>query len=279
MPRPGEGYATALSGVSSTVRGALLLVGLAPALTIAIVLIATRPAEVTPGAYVALGDSFSSGVGAERYSSGSGICLRSPQSYVQRLGRTVSSFRACAGARTADVLRHQLRPFPTGTDLVTITIGGNDAGFADVLGACLLGAPATCDRRVDRAERFVRDELPGRLRRVYRAIRKRGPGATVVVAGYPRLFAGARWCSPTGRIDAGEQRRLNAGSDLLARTIAAEVGRHPGFRFADVREAFRGHGICSSAPQLHGVKRPAFASFHPNVAGYATYARVIRAAL
>jgi lysophospholipase L1-like esterase len=265
-----------LTGVSSTLRWALLAVGFGPAVAMAVVLIATRPsAEPAPGAYVALGDSYSAGIGAERYDDAAGACLRSPQSYVQQLGRSVSSFRACGGATTGDVLRRQLAPFPHDTELVTITIGGNDAGFADVLRTCLRGSPAACDRRVARAERFVRDDLPGRLRRVYSAIRERAPQATVVVAGYPRLFAARPWCSAVGRIDEREQRRLNAGSDLLARTIATEVRRRRGFRFADVRAAFDGHGICSGAPHIRGVSRPAIFSFHPNVRGYGTYATVV----
>lgn len=229
-----------------------------------------------PGAYVALGDSYSSGVGAGSYLRESGACLRSRRAYPHGLGRPVTLFRACGGARTADVLSGQLAPFPAGTRLVTITIGGNDAGFADVLERCLFGSPEACGRRVDAAERFVRRALAARLRRVYAAIRERAPHATVVVAGYPRLFAGRPWCGPVGTIDEREQRRLNAGADLLARTIAAEVRRHRGFRFADVREAFQGGGVCADAPRILGLTRPGFASFHPTARGQATYARVIR---
>ena len=230
----------------------------------------------TPGAYVALGDSYASGVGAGDYLREAGACLRSRRAYPYGLGRPVTSFRACGGARTGDVLGAQLEPFPSDTRLVTITIGGNDAGFADVLQRCLFGSARACDRRVDAAERFVRGELPGRLRRVYAAIRERAPEATVVVTGYPRLFAERPWCGGVGRIDEREQRRLNAGADLLVRTIAAEVERHRGFRFADVREAFEGGGVCASAPRILGATRPGFASFHPTARGQATYARVIR---
>ena len=173
------------------------------------------------GAYVALGDSYSSGVGAGGYLREAGACLRSRRAYPYGLGRAVTSFRACGGARTDDVLGTQLEPFPTDTRLVTITIGGNDAGFADVLERCLFGSPRACSRRVDAAERFVRSELPARLRRVYAAIRERAPEATVVVAGYPRLFARRPWCGAVGRIDEAEQRRLNEGANLLVRTIAA----------------------------------------------------------
>lgn len=264
-----------MPGVSSALTRFVLAVALAAGVTVSAVLIAARTTAGS-AAYVALGDSYSSGIGAERYFPSSGTCLRSPQSYVHQLGRTVSSFRACGGATSGDVLRRQLKPFPRDTRLVTITIGGNDAGFAEVLDTCLFRAPAACDRRIDRAEQFVRAHLPRRLRRVYEAIRDRAPRATVAVAGYPRLFARRPWCGPIGRIDDREQRRLNEGSNLLARTIRGEVRRHHGFRFVDVREAFNGHGVCSAAPRIHGVSQPWIYSFHPNVRGYATYERAIK---
>jgi lysophospholipase L1-like esterase len=229
-------------------------------------------AGAAAGAYVALGDSYSSGLGA---GGSAGACLRSRGAYAYRLGRAVTALRACAGATTADVLSRQLAPFPGDTRLVTITIGGNDAGFADLVERCLFASRPACSARVERAERFVRRDLPARLRRVYAAIRERAPDATVVVAGYPRLFARRPWCDPVGMIDEREQRRLNEGANLLARTIAAEVGRHPGFRFADVREAFNGGGICARSPRIHGVTSRSDA-FHPTARGYATYARVIR---
>lgn len=265
-------------GVSAAVKRVLPAVALLAAGVVSGVLIASRTVA-TSASYVALGDSYSSGIGAERYASDSGACLRSPQSYVHRLERRISSFRACGGATTGDVLRRQLGSFPGDTRLVTITIGGNDAGFGAVLDRCLFGARDHCERHIRSAERFVRRGLSARLRRVYAAIRERAPRATVVVAGYPRLFARRPWCGPIGTIDEREQRRLNEGADLLARTTAAEVRRHRGFRFVDVREDFDDHAICSRTPRIHGVTAPRVNSFHPTVAGYATYARAIRRAL
>ena len=239
---------------------------------------AQSPADEPPDAYVALGDSYSSGVGAGRYVLSSGACQRSKQSWVYGLGRPVSSFRACAGATTGTVLAGQLRAFPANTRLVTISIGGNDAGFVEVLTTCLLSTPARCSARVTKAERFVRRTLPARLDRVYDAIRRRAPKATVLVVGYPRLFAG-RPCGSAGQIDVREQRRLNDASNALARTTAATVRRHSGFRFVDVREAFNGAGVCSPAPRIQGVIDPMIDAFHPNMAGYRTYARVVKARL
>ncbi|MEA2190344.1 MAG: hypothetical protein QOI73_465, partial [Solirubrobacteraceae bacterium] len=136
-----------------------------------------------PAAYVAIGDSYSSGVGTETYTEESGACLRSTQSYVHLLDRRVSSFRACAGATTGGVIDLQLKPFPKNTKLVTLTVGGNDAGFLAVIATCLLKGTAACEKRIDQAERYARGELSGRLGRTFDAIRRRAPDATVVVAG------------------------------------------------------------------------------------------------
>ncbi|MEA2190809.1 MAG: hypothetical protein QOI73_930 [Solirubrobacteraceae bacterium] len=233
----------------------------------------------SPGGYVALGDSYSSGLGAERYTHESGACLRSSQSYVHQLGRKVTSFRACAGASTDGVLDLQLKHFPANTRLVTITVGGNDAGFLAVFSTCLLRPAATCDRRVAKAERYVRGELAGRLGHVYDAIRRRAPDADVVVAGYPRLVERGPWCGEFGKLDDREQRRLNEAADLLATVMAAEVRRHPGFRFVDARAAFAGHGACADEPWINASRSPGIYSFHPNVRGYVEYARLIKRAL
>lgn len=233
---------------------------------------APAPAPAATGAYVALGDSYASGVGAGRTS---GACQRSRRAYAYRLGRPVSAFRACGGATTASLRRTQLAAFPAGTRLVTVTIGGNDAGFVDVLETCLFGADDVCGDRVRTAEAFVREELAERLRGVYEAIRDRAPRARVLVVGYPRLFARTSWCSRVGEISEREQRRLNEASNLLARTTQAEVRRHDGFRFLDVRAAFNGRGVCSRSPQVLGVTSPLTDSFHPTARGQATYARVI----
>jgi lysophospholipase L1-like esterase len=237
------------------------------------------PAPAVSTRYVALGDSYSSGLGTTKFIASSGACKRSRQAYPYLLGRKLVSFRACAAGTTEDVLDPQLKSFPSDIRLVTITIGGNDAGFADVVSTCLFGAPSVCKRRVDSASTFIRTKLPAKLRRTYAAIRKQAPKATVVVAGYPRLFA-EKGCKGAGEINVAEQRMLNGGSDLLARTIATEVGKHARFRFADVRDAFDGHGLCSSSPRITGINNGSiFSAFHPNPAGYIAYARVIQARL
>ena len=88
------------------------------------------------------------------------------------------------------------------TDLVTITIGGNDAGFADVVTACFVEddchlqkvyLPNSTDTRQDRLHAFIDGEagLRGRLRQLYGEIRSATEeNATVLVLEYPQIVSG-----------------------------------------------------------------------------------------
>src|SRR5690349_4230487 len=116
--------------------------------------IAAGPAAADPlaqaGKYVALGDSYSSGTGAGSYGS-SGSCKRSANAYAQLWANANAPssfvFVACSGAVTTDVINNQVGALTADTSLVTISIGGNDAGFADVMTDCNLGSDSDCVAR------------------------------------------------------------------------------------------------------------------------------------
>jgi hypothetical protein len=123
----------------------------------------TPSPTVPPIGYTALGDSYSSGDGIGQYQAGSAAssdqCNRSVLAYpplsdaARRLGKL--TFVACAGAVTSDLVSpnhdgntnpvtHAIEPaqissIPVHTKSVTLTIGGNDAGFASVLTSCVTG--------------------------------------------------------------------------------------------------------------------------------------------
>lgn len=242
-------------------------------LAVASVLFAAAPAQAATTDYVALGDSYSSGLGAGDYVDTH--CHTSEHAYGYQVARHIDakpSFQACAGAVTADVLDKQVEHLSKGTDLVTISIGGNDAGFADVIKQCNI--PFTdCMDDIERAEKFITGELPGRLDKVYDAIADRAPNAHVIVVGYPRLFRGDN-CSVINSIDSDERAALNKTSDLLAHTIKERVADH-GFTFIDVRPAFKQHEICDSEPWVNGLTYPILDSYHPNRDGQDAYARLI----
>jgi hypothetical protein len=149
-----------------------------------------------------------------------------------------------------------------------VSVGGNDAGFADVITQCALPWPWSCTSHVNNANAYIRDTLPGALDDLYTQVRTRAPNARVAVVGYPRLFNGEE-CNLGARISRAEQTSLNATADLLATTTAARAAAH-GFRFVDVRAAFTGHAVCDDVEWLNGLSNPVLESYHPNVAGHAS---------
>ncbi|MFE9256903.1 SGNH/GDSL hydrolase family protein [Streptomyces sp. NPDC006879] len=220
--------------------------------------------------YVALGDSYSSGVGAGSYESSSGGCKRSTKAYPRLWANANApssfSFTACSGARTGDVLSGQLAPVNSGTDLISITIGGNDAGFADVMTTCVLYSESTCLNRIAQARSYVDTTLPGKLDQVYAAIDSRAPHAEVVVLGYPRFYRLGGTC--VAGLSERERAAINDAADYLNAATAKRAADF-GFTFASVVPAFTGHEICASGTAwLHSVNWWNIGeSYHPTASG------------
>jgi lysophospholipase L1-like esterase len=217
--------------------------------------------------YAALGDSYSSGVGAGSYGS-SGSCYRSskayPQLWTNAHSGTSLTFLACSGARTGDVIG-QANSIPSSATLVTVTVGGNDAGFADVMQSCTLGSDSACVSRVNTAKTYINGTLPPLLTNTYNAIKAKAPGARLVVLSYPRFYTvpGSCW---VGLSDT-KRSAINSGADALASVIQQRAAS-AGATFVDVRPSFAGHNICSSADDyLHSLTWPVIESYHPTVAG------------
>jgi lysophospholipase L1-like esterase len=239
----------------------------------------TGPAQAAGPAYVALGDSYSAGNGAGNYISSSGDCHRSNSAYPALWASAHSpssfTFAACSGAVTSDVTGSQLGGLNSSTGLVTLTIGGNDAGFSDVITTCVTGSDSTCVNRVNTAENFVRSSLTGRLDTVYNAIHAKAPNAHVVVLGYPDLYTLNVFCIG---LSATKHQKIDEAADVLDTTIASAAAAH-GFTFGDVRSTFKGHELCSGDDYLHSlVISPSFESYHPTATGHsAGYLPVLNA--
>jgi lysophospholipase L1-like esterase len=256
-------------------RALTRLLGIAAAITLSITGIATASAASTT--YVALGDSYSSGLGTGSYLNDGTSCSRSAYAYpaldAVRLGLTLT-LRACAGATVADVRQTQLDALSGTTGYVTVTAGGNDIGFASVLTECAKPAWfSDCNGAIDAAVAVIRTQLPASLAGLYGDIRAKAPNARTVVLGYPRLFNGID-CHLLTWFSGAEMTRLNATADLLDSTTAAAASA-AGFAFVDPRATFTGHAVCSSSPWINNLTWPVEASFHPNKAGQAGYAAVL----
>ena len=226
-------------------------------------------ADAAPAAtnYAAVGDSYAAGVGTQ--SSYDNSCDRSAKGYpsLWAAAHSVSAFTnvACTGAKTSDVISGQVGSLSSANTVVTVTIGGNDAGFTNTMESCILGGDSGCKTAVDKATSFVNTTLPGLLDNTYNAIRGHASNATVYVVGYPRFYQVGGSCS-VGLSDTSRG-YINSGADTLDSAISAAASRH-GFRFVDVRTAFTNHGICSSSSWLNSVTWPVVNSYHPNASGY-----------
>ena len=222
------------------------------------------------GNYVALGDSYASGVGAPPYAEGTDVeggnrCKRAAAAYAHqvadRTGKTLD-FGACSGswtkhfykARTPWKEPAQLDHLSASTGLVTFSIGGNDAGFATIFSKCVTAAPfSNCSSNkeiTDQVDSTI-DALAGKGKQdgvysydtVMSDIATRAPNATVVAVGYPRMFApqGAGQILPVpGRCEGVtkvDQRWINARTNELNAAAGAAAQRH-GYQFADTSGAF-----------------------------------------
>jgi lysophospholipase L1-like esterase len=247
------------------------MVALAAA-TLAVPLLGPAPAHAAAPSYVALGDSYSSGVGTRTYLADGTSCQRSVYAFPSLIAAArgyALNFRACSGAKVSDVTSTQLGALSASTAYVTISVGGNDAGFTSVLTTCAQpGWLSDCSGAITKARSYINNTLPGSLSTLYAAIRGKAPNAKVVVVGYPRLFNGEdcnalTWFSPS------EESSLNGTADLLNSLLAAAASAR-GFAFANPTSAFLGHAVCGSPEWLNGLSSPVSESYHPNRTGHAS---------
>jgi lysophospholipase L1-like esterase len=218
--------------------------------------------------YVALGDSYSSGVGA---GDTSGSCDQSPNAYGPLWAAANDpasfTFAACSGATTSSVISSQLSALSPSTTLVSITIGGNDVGFASIMETCVLESTSSCESAVSAAETYANDTLPGNLDTLFADIQADAPNAQVVVLDYPDFYdLSVPIC--IGLSTADHEAIDNGINDLdgVIQTAANDYG----FYFADVRSQFSGHELCDGAGWLNSVDIfDIDSSYHPTATGQA----------
>ena len=263
-----------------------------------------------PARYVALGDSFASGEGLPPYEPGTDTavnqCHRSAaQSYPELLeDRRLPRFDrltsvACSGALTAALVANvpdrsdepaQVAALTERTRTVTVTVGGNDIGFAPVLVDCIYspvqvpdvqqlipGRPG-CQQRLD-AGVSARIALlagpagdgsaaPLSIAGVIAAIHERAPKARIYVSGYPELL-GTRVTSPAGCLvgqlgqvplfitaaDASWIRAKVADLNAAIRTgVARAQAAGVRARYVEVADDFAGHNVCDTGERwVNGV--------------------------
>jgi lysophospholipase L1-like esterase len=217
--------------------------------------------------YVALGDSYSSGVGT---GSESGSCQQSSQAYGPLWAAANApasfTFAACTGAKIPDVESSQLSALSASTTLVSITIGGNDVGFSTIMETCVLDSDSSCESAINAGVSAAQNTLPAQFATLYSDIRAAAPNAKVVYLDYP-LFYDTSVSGCIG-LDSTKHTALNNGINTIDNDFkaAATAG---GATFADVRSAFAGHELCDSSAWLHSVNvLDINQSYHPNASGH-----------
>lgn len=250
-----------------------------------------QPDRVTLDAgdsYVALGDSYTSG---PRIGRATGIegCEQTARNYPHLLAARLDLDLvdvSCGGATTANLLsgRHlgsgeqvppQLDAVRPDTDLVTLSLGGNDGRvFNDLVSTCV--GLATTDRNgspcADRDEDDpgnITEALAGvtdNLVEGIEEIRRRAPQAIVVVVGYPQVFPESGSCRERLPLARGDVRFAH---DVMRRLIEAqrEAADRAGAEYVDVMAASAGRDICSDDPWIAGIVPDGRAlAYHPYAA-------------
>lgn len=264
--------------------------------------------------YVALGDSYSSGEGLGSYESGTdqagvNMCHRSEGAYPRLLAANgglplnlgTNGFAACSGAKTASITLGavdneegpQLDKITANTDLITMTIGGNNMNFAafgqdcywnDCSGAGKSTAIANISNNVIAQMEYTLGTIRDRL------INLDNEDATVLILGYPHVVTdspymanlaavGCEWLNSTN--EANAIRDVVTTLNTAVKNEVDAIGYD--FHFISATGSgspFTSHELCRNSfvygmPYFFNVSIPVTTSFHPNTLGHEAYAELV----
>jgi lysophospholipase L1-like esterase len=278
-----------------------------------------------PIVWAALGDSYSAGIGGSTPTTRRKGCERDDgATFASRSLRQIQiqdpsvrielRLAACSGDNTKDLRVNQLNA-AKGASLVTMTVGGNDLGFTDILVRCVLvGCPSTDQPSDDLVGLKAASGLSGwetledRLKSLFVDIQNAMVrGGSLVLLQYPVPFLEApdRACSsgivPFGSDDQALSNaavvRLNSAIQTAARDAADQVRETGGTANITVLEwqqptpvikqlmvrgrkrsvAFNPHGACTALPMVNGVSLTGefTDSFHPTDEGHQLVAEIL----
>lgn len=266
------------------------------ALFVSLVLVAP-PAQAHGGhgpvRYVALGDS---------YSAASGVlppdltappqCLRSTANYPHVIAAATGARLTdvtCGGADTGDYLTAQypgvapqLDAVTRDTQVITMTIGGNDSGvFIDSITRCgaaglsTLGRGSPCrDRYGSSFEDIIRTTTYPSLVQTLRAVRAKAPRAEIAILGYPSILPATGGCFPQMPVAEGDVPYLRGVQATLDDAIR-RAAKAAGVTYVDLSRVSEGHDACQPlgvrwVEPVVGGTNPVVV--HPNALGAARMA-------
>jgi lysophospholipase L1-like esterase len=244
------------------------------------------------GHYVALGDSFAAGPFIPIQRLDPLGCARSTRNYPSLIAEAlhVTQFTdvSCSAAVSENMTVAQTVPLGSNapqfnalrhnTDLVTVTIGGNDIGYTDIILTCAqlsfsdpLGDPCRRHAAAGGSDLYAERILAAapKVADVLRGIRERSPDATVVLVGYLRILPPAGGCWPVVPISRGDVPYLDGLEQQLTKMLATQAEANEAV-FIDAYAASLGRDTCQ-LPTVKWVEgllptSPAY-PVHPNGAG------------
>jgi lysophospholipase L1-like esterase len=227
--------------------------------------------------YVAMGSSYAAGPGILPMVAGSPLrCARSTLDYAHVLARlrTLSLVDVtCSAATTFDVLHAgqysqpaQLDAVTPQTQLVTVTIGGNDVFYmANLIGlSCDRSAAAACKVAPDAEVEARFAMLPDSLRQIVAGARMRSPAVRVVFVTYFTVLPESGTCDRVA-LTAEQADHMRGVAARLAK-ITRQVAKESGSGLLDLGMLSRGHNACSKDPWVLGARREPgsfIPPFHP----------------
>ena len=242
--------------------------------------------------YVALGDSYSAGSGVLPLDpSASLLCVRSTANYPHDVAGAIGARltdATCGGAQTKDFagsqypgVAPQLDALGADTDLVTMTIGGNDSNtFISAILACgsagivTLGFGNPCQTLYGSSfDNTIDNSTYPAVKATRAAVHAKAPNARVAILGYPwivpsQAVAGCYAKMPVASGDIPYLRDLETHLNAAVQRAANETGS----TFVDMAAVSNGHDACQPIgtrwiePILFGTN---FVPVHPNALGEA----------
>lgn len=259
------------------------------AVTVLVIGLAATPAQAAvPARYVAMGSSFAAGPGIPTPQPGApAACGRSVNNYASQVARKrglALTDVTCSGATTANILTTgqngqppQIAAVTPDTGFVTVTIGGNDVGYAASLStySCQNSGGTNCGKVDQAAMRTALTTVHERIGAVLAAVHERAPRARVLVVEYltvvPRTGPACDRMPLTPAQLTFEREvanRLAAATEQAARTERATL--------VPVAAASATHDACAPAPWTERyVPAAGRVPYHPNEAGMTAVAALV----
>jgi lysophospholipase L1-like esterase len=268
--------------------------------------LAAADANAATGPYVALGDSYTAGPLVPTPTGSPILCGRSTNDYPADVARAInpSSFvnASCSSATTVDMTQSQsldggVQTAPpqfnalSSTDaLVTVGIGGNDAGLISVAEECtaldvLWPFGDRCKSHYQsgstNTELAAINATGPKVAQVIQGIVARAPQAKVLVVGYPDgLPQNGSNCYPDVPFSSADVTWFNS-MEIDLNTVLQQTAQANGATFVDTFSSSIGHDACQGSNAWVNGLLPTSAAFplHPNQTGEANMAKQVEGAL